>query len=371
MDNFMRKFLFSFGRFLGVLFFVHTVHSASHVNSELSSVTFEERIQAKIDQGFNQDSARSLLVFEDSLACAPSSFKLPKNEYGLFSDLVKFSQKLHLSGIDLSNQISSVKPEEAAKIMTLMQILMTTLEDRYNLVTYAMSLANGNVLNDPQYERSKAIFANANCVKTAFLGSVFSGIEREYSSISLSTSQRGTLSNIQTWEVMLQQFILLNLEKTTFTEENLYAGQEFDEPQRTSIRAAFSGMREATPEKLADPIFTNAMQRFVTHRLNPDQIAATVIGLDMSSEKLKTVGFISCLDKLYEEEIVRMKMNQIGAIFMSLLAIEDVSVFGRPEFSTKLAKLVTSKTEPGDINSRIANLVILTRGEILKSGASV
>lgn len=164
---------------------------------------------------------------------------------------------------------------------------------------------------------------------------------------------------------------LLNATEIPFSEESFYAGQEFDETQKASIRAAFSVVRERTPEKLADPIFTSAIQQFVTSKLNPGQIGATILGLDVFGEHLKIAGFIRCLDKLYAEKIVNMKETQISAIFMSLIAIEDFSIFGHPEFSTKLAKLLTAKTEPADIDSRIANLAVLTRHEILKSVAGV
>lgn len=150
------------------------------------------------------------------------------------------------------------------------------------------------------------------------------------------------------------------------TEKNFYTLQEFDEAQKTSIRIAFECIRERTPEKLQDPIFTSAIQHFVTSRLNPEQIGGTIIGLDMSGEKLKAAGFIHCLKKVYEKESFEINISQIGAIFMSLVAIEDLSIFCHPNFSDGLEKLITAKTTLADIDQHIANLAILTRRALLQ-----
>ena len=164
-------------------------------------------------------------------------------------------------------------------------------------------------------------------------------------------------------------FISANLfaAESVFAEENLYALQEFDESQKTSIRIAFECIREKTPEKFQDPDFGNAMKAFITNTLNPDQLGETILGLDFFGERLKAAGFIRCLKKLYERKIPAMNSQQISAVFSSLMAIDDLSIFGHPEFSDKLTKLVTAKTSPADINQRIANLVVLTRRALINS----
>lgn len=158
---------------------------------------------------------------------------------------------------------------------------------------------------------------------------------------------------------------LFAAEGAVFTEENLYALQEFNEAQKTSIRVAFECIREKTPEKFQDPDFENAVKAFITNTLSPNQIGETILALDLFGEKLKTAGFIGCLGKLYEKKIPTMNSQQIGAIFTNLTAIEDLSIFGHPEFSDKLAKLITAGTHPAEISQHIENLVILTRRALL------
>ncbi len=149
---------------------------------------------------------------------------------------------------------------------------------------------------------------------------------------------------------------------TPLLEEDLFARQTFDGSQKSSIRIAFTDIRETQPEILEAIPFQYAARKLITNELNDNQICATVAGLIIYKNELQSPAFINCLEKLYAQRIVNsaMRAKQLGAIFVSL-STTDLRVFEYDAFADQLIKLITPKTHPADIEKRILNLVSLSK----------
>ena len=199
-------------------------------------------IQDLIHKGCSQESAEAIGLFADS----QGAFLKPLNKdaSGIFTDLIEFTGRLRAANISLVP--SSATAEDATKLMSLMQIVMLVLEDRSNISNYASELVAGNALLGKKYDKARSFFNDASSAQTTFIPAIAVGIESEYNAITsasseclvdlsglsleekalfrmmmaelyssnLSADQKVALRNIETWRTMIQQFVLLMLEKT-------------------------------------------------------------------------------------------------------------------------------------------------------------